>query len=39
MGEQMILGKSMKFPYQAKAYTEDIEDYIYKHDTTQKEEN
>jgi len=29
----------MKFPYQAKAYTEDIEDYTYKHDITLKGEN
>jgi len=39
MGEQKTLGKGMKFPYQAKAYTEDFEDYIYKHDTTLKGEN
>jgi len=39
MGEQKILRNTIKFPYQAKAYSEDIKDYIYKHDTTLKGEN
>ena len=36
MGEQKMLGKVL---YQVKAYTEDIQDYIYKHDSTLKGEN
>jgi hypothetical protein len=36
MGEQKTLSK---VPYQVKAYTEDTQDYIYKHDSTLKGEN
>ena len=36
MGEQQTLGKDY---YQVKAYTEDTQDYIYKHDSTLKGEN
>jgi len=38
-GKQRTLGINMKFPYQPKAYTKDIEDYTYKHDITLKGEN
>jgi len=36
MGEQKTFGKA---PYQVKAYTEDIQDYNFKHDSTLKGEN